>query len=97
MPAGQTLPAVTLPPAPPSLARIRTRSRPFGPQGASRPTAFKNYTARPKGGGSPASWRALPPGAQARPDCAFFACLKIIRRQKNKYMFLFNFLGGGAS
>ena len=37
--------------------------------------ANKNPTARPEGGGSPATWRALPPGAQARPDCGFFACL----------------------
>lgn len=45
------------------------------PTRASRSTAFKNPTARPTGGGSPASWRARPPGAQARPDRGFFACL----------------------
>lgn len=34
-------------PLTPTLPRARTRNRPFGPQGASRPMANKNSTARP--------------------------------------------------
>lgn len=55
-------------PGPPPAARIHTRSHPLGPQGASRPTAFKNPTARPKAGGRQLrSGRAPPARKRARP------------------------------
>ena len=86
-------------PSPPCLIHpIRCRlvqhpcvsDRPLVPLSGGLSVDAKNSTVRPFGGGSPASWRARPPGAQARPDCGFFSPPKIIRRRKNRALFFKN-------
>ena len=64
------------PPPDPHPPRAQTHAesgthptRGFAPDGKQKPHSPS------RGRGSPATWRALPPGAQARPDCGFFACL----------------------